>query len=167
VSALTVSAAARVEEHAPGRTGDRVAALLLLVLAVAMYVGTMNFPDPGQQGDPGTAAFPRIIAGVLAALAFVVLLRPEQVDFLPHRSGLVRVGGVAGLSVLYGFSLEGLGFVLTTAAFLAISLVLMGVRRGVALVLTVVILPVALYLLFAVGLDVFLPRGIIERTLLP
>ncbi|MDR7304412.1 tripartite tricarboxylate transporter TctB family protein [Haloactinomyces albus] len=148
------------------RTGDMVIAGLLLVLAVTMYVITLGFPAPGQSADPGTAAFPRLIAILLAVLSVILLVRPARVSLLPPKHELARVAGVLVLAVAYAWLFKPLGFILATVLFMVGALLLAGVRRPLRLTLGAVGVAAAMYFLFSVLLEVYLPEGIIEGVLL-
>lgn len=146
----------------PGCMADRVIAVVLLAVALTLFVTTLGFPPPGQSFDPGTAALPRLVAVVLAALSVALLLAPERRAVLPHRQGLVPLGGILALTLLYALLLEPLGFPLITTAFVVAALLLIGVRRPLPIALTSVGLAAGLYLVFSVLLDVYLPLGPLE-----
>ncbi len=145
--------------------GDRVVAGILLALAVGMFLYTLTFPGTLQPTDPGTAAFPRILAVALAALAVVLLLRPSEVALLPERSGAFPVVGIVVLTAIYAAVLPILGFLILTIVYLAGALLLMKVRKVVYLVLVPVVLSFALFGLFGLLLEVPLPYGLPERIL--
>lgn len=147
------------------RTGDRVIAGMLVVLAVAMFVATTEFPPPGQPNDPGTAAFPRIVAVLLGLLALGLLVRPDKGSLLPSRDRLPRVVAIMALTAAYGILLPTLGFLAVTTAFMVVALLIMGVRRPVPLLLVTLGVTFGLYYLFAEGLSVFLPSGFVEELL--
>jgi putative tricarboxylic transport membrane protein len=144
------------------KAGDIVSGIVLLALVVAIFVVTLNFPPPGQPNDPGTAAFPRIIAGALGVLALMLLVRPERGEPLPRGRDVLRVAGIVGLLLFYVVVLELLGFVLATIIFLASALLLAGARRPLALTLVPTGVSVVLYYVFYELLRVSLPRGVIE-----
>lgn len=144
------------------RAGDIVSGALLLALVVAIFVITPGFPPPGQPNDPGTAAFPRIIAGALGALALILLVRPERGEPLPRGRDALRVAGVVGLLLFYVAVLELLGFILATFIFLVGALLLAGARRPLTLILVPTGVSVVLFYVFYELLRVSLPRGIIE-----
>jgi putative tricarboxylic transport membrane protein len=145
--------------------GDRVVAGVLLALAVGMFLYTFTFPGTLQPTDPGTAAFPRILAVALGALALISLLRPQEVALLPERSGTVPLVGIVVLTALYAGVVPVLGFLVSTVVYLVGALLLMGVRSPVYLVLVPVVLSFALFGLFGLLLEVPLPYGFVERIL--
>lgn len=147
------------------KAGDIVSAVLLLAFAAIVLVLTVDFPPPGQANDPGTAAFPRIIAGSLGVLAVLQLIRPGRGEKLPRGAAAMRVAGILVLLLLYTAVLEMLGFILASALFLLGAILLAGTRRPLYLVLVPPVLSVALFYLFYRLLEVSLPRGFVEGLL--
>lgn len=137
--------------------GDRVAGALALVLAVGIFAYTFTLPSPAQPTDPGVTALPRMISVLIGVLALVVLARPEEGEPMPRGGSALRVGGSAALLAVYGIVMDGLGFVITTVAFLLAILLLIGVRRPAVLVLVPLVVSVGLFYLFRMLLEVSLP----------
>jgi hypothetical protein len=73
--------------------------------------------------------------------------------------------GAIGLTALYLAVLEPAGYLLATPLYLAALLLVQGGVTARAFVLTVLGLPAALYLLFAVAMRVPLPTGPLEPFL--
>jgi putative tricarboxylic transport membrane protein len=149
----------------PNRTGNRVFAVLLLILAVGMFAATLGFPPPGQADDPGTATFPRMLAGALLALAVLQFLRPGEMEDLPRGGAAIRVSAIVALLLVYAVVLEPLGFMLATMLFLAVALVLAGARSLLSLTLIPVGVSFALFYVFNQLLSVSLPRAFLEGLL--
>jgi len=147
------------------KAGDIAATLLLLIFAVAMFVLTLGFPAPGQPSDPGTAAFPRMIAVALVVLALAQLLRPGEAGTLPRGGAALRVGGILALLFVYAALFEALGFVTATMLFLLGALLLAGIKQVAYLILMPVGVSVVLFYLFYELLEVSLPRGFLEGLL--
>lgn len=146
--------------------GDRIIAILLLALAVGMFLYTFTFPGTLQPTDPGTAAFPRILAVALAVLAVILFLTPRESKLLPEWAGTFPIVGIIVATALYALFLPLLGFLLSTVLFLVGALLLMGVRRPVYLVAVPIVLSVVLFGLFGLLLEVPLPYGPLERGIL-
>ncbi|MBE2998193.1 tripartite tricarboxylate transporter TctB family protein [Nocardiopsis sp. HNM0947] len=142
--------------------GDRVIGVILLALSATLLALSFGFPPPGQEHDPGTAALPRIVAVVLGLLSLALIWRPERSGPLPDTGGLVQVGAIALLSLVYALLLEPIGFVLASTGFMAAALLLIGVRRPVAIAAVSAGVAVGLHLLFAQLLEVFLPTGLLS-----
>jgi putative tricarboxylic transport membrane protein len=144
--------------------GDIVAAALLVAVAVAVVLLTLDFPPPGQPDDPGAATFPRMVAGALAVFALLLLVQGgRSEESLPRGRALLRVVGVVVLLAIYAAVLEALGFMLATMLFLVGALLLAGMRRPLMLALMPVGVSLTLFYVFSVLLRVSLPRGVLER----
>lgn len=137
--------------------GDRVAAGLLIALAVGVFAYTYTFPTGVQPEDPGVTAFPRMVAVLIGVLALVLLARPGEGESLPRGWPALRVVATLLLLCVYAVVLDSLGFVITTVLFLLAELLLIGVRRPVLLVLVPLGVGVGLFYLFRVFLEVPLP----------
>ena len=139
------------------RLGDRIAAGLLLALAIAVFAYTSTFPPPIQDLDPGMSVFPRIAAVIIGVFALVPLLRPEGGEALPRGGSALRV--IATVVLLFGYALvlDLMGFVLTTVLFLVALLLLVGVRRPVLLVVVPLGVSLGLFFVFRFFLEVPLP----------
>jgi putative tricarboxylic transport membrane protein len=146
--------------------GDRVIAIVLLALAVGMFLYTFTFPGTLQPTDPGTAAFPRILAVALGVLAVLLFLSPREAKLLPERAGTFPMVGIVVATVLYALVLPLFGFLVSTALYLIGALLLMGVRRPVYLAVVPLALSVVLFGLFGLLLEVPLPYGPLERGIL-
>lgn len=147
------------------KAGDIAATLLLLIFAVTMFVLTLDFPTPGQPNDPGTAAFPRMIAVALGVLALAQLLRPGEAGALPRGGAALRVCGILALLFVYAALFEALGFVIATMLFLLGALLLAGIKQVPYLILVPVGVSVVLFYLFYELLEVSLPRRFLEGLL--
>lgn len=145
--------------------GNRVFAVLLLILAVGILAATLGFPPPGQADDPGSATFPRMLAGALLVLSALQFLRPGEMEALPRGGGAIRVAGIVALLFVYSMVLEPLGFMLSTMLFLAAALVLAGARGLLPLSLIPVGVSFALFYVFNQLLSVSLPRAFLEGIL--
>ncbi|MEW6637640.1 MAG: tripartite tricarboxylate transporter TctB family protein, partial [Actinomycetota bacterium] len=120
---------------------------------------------PGQPNDPGSAAFPRMIALALAALAILQLLRPQRGWSLPQGAAAARVAGVVALLAAYAALLEPLGFILASFGFLLAAFLMAGVRKPLFLTFLPAAISVTLYYVFYELLEVPLPQGLIEGLL--
>ena len=83
----------------------------------------------------------------------------ESLDF--SRSGSFRVGLAAVLLIAYTLLFPRLGFVLTSAIFIAVFTYLFGLRSWWKIVLTMVLVPVAVWLFFEKLFRIPLPHGLV------
>jgi tripartite-type tricarboxylate transporter receptor subunit TctC len=113
----------------------------------------------------GPMFFPAILAA-LCALALAACLvtgqlrRPEGVPALTW-GGALSIALVLGMLLLYVLVADEVGFVLSASALMLVLLWRADVRWPVALAVTACLVP-AVYQLFAAGLRVPLPRGLLD-----
>jgi hypothetical protein len=137
-----------------------IASSVLLLIAGYVLLATGSYPS--QATTLGPAFFPRLVGGVLAALAVAIILgtglgRREPVRLAAPQARLVWT--VVCLA-LYVAVLPRLGFVVATPAFLsAAGLALAGEagRWWRAVVISAVVTTAAVHYLFSILLDVPLP----------
>lgn len=146
-------------------SGNVVAAGILFVVAVAMFIATFGFPPPGQDFDPGSAAFPRILLAALGVLAVFMLFDSGETQSLPRGKAALRVAGTVALMLAYALVFETLGFLASTALFLVALVLMTGTRNLVVLSVLPVGVSVALFYVFNQLLSVSLPTGPIEGML--
>lgn len=145
--------------------GDRIIAVIIVILGAVLLFLAFGFPDPGQPEDPGTAALPRLIGGALVILGIMLLFNSEKNIFLPEQGSRIRTGLIVVAGIAYAFALTPLGFMLSSLIFMVAALLIMGIRSILRLVLVPIIVSVAVYYLFTDALGVYLPSGIIEGIL--
>ena len=179
--------AGATHEHVDRRRharADLVLSGILGLIAVGYGVQALDLPQTSpNQADIGPRAYPLLIL-VLLVLVTVLLALKALRDFIggerpdsdsdadsqsDRRVVLVRLGGlalVAAATVVYLELMIPLGFIVSTALFVASQVVLFaGWRRysGRRVLIPIVfacLASVAIYLLFADSLGVLLPRGI-------
>lgn len=144
------------------RHTDKVAAVLLVGLAVGVFVASRDFPS-GFGDSPGAAFFPRLIASVVALLAGVLFVRSvASSDIRTYDVSATdarRFAVPVSFLVAYVALMPILGFVLDTVAFLVALTRYSGVRslrRSVALAVG---LGIALHYVFGEFLHIPLPEG--------
>jgi putative tricarboxylic transport membrane protein len=145
-------------------TSDRLAAVIFLIVGVLYGRQALTYRGATVADVVGPSAYPLILGVLLAllAVALVVESRPraEGATFWTrHARPLVLLGAL----FVYTMLLEGLGFLVSTFAYLTASHVWFGERSwlkaaGVALAATL-----ALWLVFDRMLGQRLPTGILGR----
>lgn len=112
----------------------------------------------------GPMFFPVITGGLLIVALLVALLTRtlgQREDAPPlTRPGLLRIGVVLLALVFYVLAAEWLGFLMTATVVMCVLLLCFGVRVRTAVLVTVVVVPLV-YQMFAVGLRVPLPLGLL------
>lgn len=115
-----------------------------------------------------TTTLPTALVVVLAILSLILLggsfLRPAAPSSnglagAELRIGLARVGAMIAWTAIFIAALPWLGYLVSSALFLAGANVLYGNRRPVSIVAVAVILPVALLLFFEKFMIVLLPSS--------
>lgn len=141
---------------------DKVASVLLVLLAAGVFVASRDFPS-GITDTPGPGFFPRVIAAGLAAVAVVLFARSfTAADGETHHitaDESIRVAVPIALLVAYALLLPVLGFLLDTFAFLVVTMLYSGAtdaRRTAPLAAGVA---VVLHYAFVDFLHVPLPAG--------
>ncbi len=145
-----------------------LAILVIVVGAVLLYMTLSGLVFFGENGEPGAGFFPALVSGTLIALGLGLLAvwvlgakaRNGEITELSLEPGdLMRAGTV--WATLAGFTavLEPLGFIVAGEIFVLVLVVLVERIRTWGLILTLVLLPPAIYFLFATLLEVRLPEG--------
>lgn len=153
-----------------GSTGRGVRALgtgfLLAILFLATgytYVAFAELSYLTSAGRLGPGFMPRIIGVALVAMCVLSL----AIDLKRQPAGEALLAGwrsaaaLAALSGVFIVLLELLGGLLSMVAFMAASLWLLNPRRHLQNALVAVLLPVFLYVVFAVWLRASMPRGLL------
>ena len=154
-------------ENAMKRYMDIIAGLAFLALAAALYVGSYSirtFSDTGY----GVTFLPRVTALVMAVVSLVVLA--GGVKKLRTEPGGERFGvtpafaATAALIFLYILSMEKLGFILSTIAYVALQIfILSEYNRKRLLFGAAIAVPFSfgVYYLFTRVIYIMLPAGIL------
>lgn len=139
---------------------DRIAGLIVLLLALAFFAGATQLEAPFFADPVGPKLFPMLIAGVAAIAGMVMLIRPDAEPDWPKAATFVRLLIATGVFTAYAFALKPLGFLLPTAAgAAAISFQIKPKLRQSLLI--GILLSAGLFIIFkfALGLSLFaLPR---------
>lgn len=149
----------------PTTRGDRVIAVVMILISVGLLTLALGFPEPGQPEDPGTTALPRLIGACLLVLSVLLLLRPESTVILPAAGARLRTVLMGAAGIVYLLLLEPVGFITSTVLFMVAGMLIMGVRSLLRLIVVPLILGFSVYYLFTAALGVYLPPGLIEGSL--
>ncbi len=147
------------------RRKNIIAAVVLIACAVLYGVLTANLPVRTLPNTPDPSFFPWINTMIILALSVWLLVRglkqpaTARAPNVPGRRR--RAAWALGAFVAYVAVMPGLGFILATAPFFAVMMVLFGERRPFRVGGGAVCASVLLYVLFRHGFGVFLPRGLL------
>jgi len=140
---------------------DRLFALVVLLAAIAYIMSAANIPT-GFLVDPvGPKLFPRLVGGVAALCAILILIKPDANPTWPDAITWLKLFIAFVVLVAYAYTLKPLGFLIPTA--IAAGVLSYQIRsRAVPAVLTGLALSGGLFLIFkfALGLSLFpVPRS--------
>jgi putative tricarboxylic transport membrane protein len=153
---------------------DRVLAAALVCLGLGVLALAVRLPPPTAADPVGPRGFPALLGLVIVACGLALAVVPEKPlpDGAPDGQAEARGAlaprpllGAIGLTGAYLAVLEPAGYLLATPPYLAALLLVQGRVTTRAFVLTVLCLPVGLYVLFAVIMRVPLPPGPLEPLL--
>ncbi len=138
---------------------DRLEGLALLALAIGYWQGAHHVLPFGVRDVVGPSAFPTLLAGALgiAGAALVISGRPGE---KAPGGRPVHVAAVFALLALYALLFERLGFLLTTFLFLSGTIAVFAPAWKRRIPVFAAVLTAMLWMLFGLGLDVTLPRGL-------
>jgi putative tricarboxylic transport membrane protein len=144
---------------------ERVAALAIVLFSLAYFWLAFSIRLPASSDDTPFSArtFPLVLGPMGMALALILLVKPPAGEPLDLKS--LSWGRGAGLIALMGFfalAIGPLGFVVTSALFLAGGFFLLGERRPLVLAIVAVGVSLGFFGLFR-ALDVSLDWGVFGR----
>jgi len=147
---------------------ETFAGVLVLAIGAAMLLGSMKFPYL-LDGVPGPGFLPRWIGICLLGTGLLLTakgIRPgvvlQEAIQWPQASGWARVGLMLGGLAVALVLLDRLGFLLTTTLFMAVVIFCLGVRSWRMLASIPLLAAIGLYVVFAVWLQVPLPKGVLS-----
>lgn len=144
-------------------------ALLLVVLSVAYFLEALTLPTPFQQGEPGPAFIPMLLAALLFVSAGVTVLGEMRTDAAATGERInLKTMTLVGLTIAFVGAFEFAGYVIATFAYTLAVAALFEAERGrstrrIALVSLAVAGGVTLagWLFFVRLFDLYLPEGIL------
>lgn len=169
-------------EGGAGAVPDRFLALVDLAVAVLLTCAAILFAIfmPSLIGAGGIetardfttlspAFFPRLAMGLLAltCVPYVLaaarnLARSSRRDFGGRLAELRRAGFMVVIAVFYAGTISWLGFILATMLVSAVASYFLGLRRPLAFVPGVILVPIVIRFVFERMLYISLPRSEIE-----
>lgn len=145
--------------------------LLIAASAVGIHL-SLNFDvRGGNVGDPGAAFWPIMLCGGLILCSVILLMQtaleakkataPEAplIDFAT--AGVHCVLIIFVIMIAYAVLLHFFGFIPATLVFVAATMLAMGERRPMWILLTTLGITGFIYVLFALVMNVVLPQGVL------
>lgn len=168
----------RGEVPAPGRLLAQVDLAVAVLLACTAFLLALFMPSLIGAGGIETAQdfmtispafFPRLAMGLLGltCVPYIVeavrnLARSSKRDLGAQLAELRRAGVMVVIAVFYAGSITWLGFILATMLVSAVASYFLGLRRPLAFVPGVILVPIAIRFVFERMLYISLPRSEIE-----
>src|SRR5690606_5772736 len=134
-----------------------VGAAAFLLLGIVTFTQIAALGETADGSDPGAAGYPQLIAGVMMVLAVLLALQKDNGE-PPARGGdALRVAGTIALLIGYVAMLEPLGYILSTVILILGTMLLMGIRSIISLVVVPIALALANFYVFYIAFGVPLP----------
>lgn len=148
-----------------------IISIILIVFGMAGIFLALNFEvRGGNVGDPGAAFWPILLCCGLIFTSALLLIQTmlqgkkdtgKEEPLIDYRSaGVHCVFVIFGIMIAYAVLLYYFGFIPATLVFVAATMLAMGERRPAWIGLTTVGITGFIYVLFALVMNVILPKGI-------
>lgn len=140
----------------------------VLVLAVGVLLLWQGWQVPGDLGPQGPRFLPVILAvgWVLLAAAYlagaIAAMAGRRIDTATERlDHLPRVVALLVTVIAYAYALEYVGYLICTAVLFAVCAAILGSHNHIRDSIVAVGLTVAVYFLFTMALNIYLPTGVL------
>jgi putative tricarboxylic transport membrane protein len=146
---------------------DRWSSLVWAALAVGIVIESLRL-NLGQWGQPGPGLHPFLAGLVMGSLSLVVFIQSFLNDGAGEKKGWwqgVRWGKVLFMIsalIVYTFLMDVLGFVIATFLLVAALLKIIEPQGWAISLGGGAVMAIALYVVFAVWLQVYLPQGLLS-----
>jgi putative tricarboxylic transport membrane protein len=143
---------------------ERLAALLILLFSLTYFVLAfkINLPPSSDDSPFSARTFPLVLGPLAMALSLTLLVKPPGGGDVGKGLSWGRAVGLFGLMALYALAINHLGFVVTSALFLAGGFYVLGERRMKVLAPVAVVTAIGFWIMFTL-LSVQLDWGIFGR----
>ncbi len=137
---------------------DRVVAILLLLVVIAFGVQAWSYVPTGYTDILGARLFPLAIAGFMLPLTVILYIEGHPAKEWPGPHAWMVLAIALVTLVVFAYVIEYLGFILAATGVFIVFGILFHARWWQSLIAGV-IGATALYALFVLALDLYLPLG--------
>lgn len=143
------------------RNSDFWLSLVFMGFSAVAAALTLDVPVAGTGGTLGPSFLPWLMIGGLSLFSLALLWRSQRHAELaaapPGLRMLVKLGGFAFLMLAYAVIYEPVGYLVSSLVFFVVALLVLGERRWLQLLLVPPGVVLAIYVVFAKVMQVYLP----------
>ena len=142
-------------------------ALVMMVIFIILYAISFSFQSSGVVKSHTTASFfPRVVLLVAMFLTLIMIIQsirrgPDEAKKKMDRAVFKRVALTMACAAGFGLGVVYLGTLVSIALFIVATMLAWGVESKRVIILTALLTPVLIYLVFNQVLLVQLPSGIL------
>jgi putative tricarboxylic transport membrane protein len=148
--------------------GEFVIPIILIALSIFLYANTYTFKfETYPKASPQIWPRSILVLLILTSLILIFKLSFEMVKEQQQKPKIMWGMMLQGISILflYIFSMEYLGYILSTLGFTFLAMLMLGNKRKLQLVVVPLMSTLLIFLLFTYGMFIPLPKGVwIFRT---
>ena len=152
-----------------GKSGQLALAAAVLILGIAMALGTMQFPESTGYAKVGPRLMPAIVSGALILLGILLLKEAwfagfkgvDETDAAANPTDWKAFGWISGAMIANGILMVPSGFVLAGIVTFMLAARGFGSLRWVQNAIVGAIIAAITYTFFNYGLGLNLPRGLL------
>lgn len=143
-----------------------VTSLLFLAFGVFLFVQSMGIKHM-MKNDVGSGFFPKVIGVAMIVVSIVRLIMAlRETEGEAKKSNSDMMGGLATIILIaaYVLAFNAVGFLISTAVFLFLEMLILtpAEKRNIPLLLVIsIVAPIAIYALFTYAISSPLPKGIL------
>lgn len=143
------------------RNSDFWLSLVVLGFCAVASVLTLDVPTNGTGGTVGPSFLPWLMIGGMSLFALILLWRSQRhapAAMAPFGARLLaQLGGFLILMLLYAWAYEPVGYLISSVAFFVVTLLVLGERRLLQLLLVPPGVVGSVYVVFAYAMQVYMP----------
>lgn len=144
------------------RTSNIIWSMVFILVGIIVFTQMGALDETATGSDPGAAGYPRLLAGIMLALAVGLGFQRGTGEAMPTRRDGLRVLAAVGLLVLYYLTINALGYILSTSIFVLGMMLVMGIRKVWLLILMPLAFSILVFVVFYTLFGVPLPRVFLE-----